>query len=131
MRQREQELFEEHKERLNKELEFIRKHIAGGKHDMAKGKLRRLTRDIVIMEEMGVAGLQNKSWLEVGGRVRTLSPNDAAARLKQLAPPETGPAKINVRLSSETKSSEQIFRTQRVTVGYEEPVFQNGQNKVV
>ena len=119
LRQREMELFEEHKERLNKELEFIRKHIAGGKHDMAKGKLRRLTRDIVIMEEMGVSGLQNKSWLEVGGRVRTLSPNEAAARLKQLVPPETGPAKIKVRLQSENKSSELLFRTQRLTIGYD------------
>ncbi len=119
LRQRERDLFEEHKERLTKELEFIRKHIAGGKHDMAKGKLRRLTRDISIMEELGVAGLQNKSWLEIGGRVRTLSPNEAAARLKQLVPPETGPAKINVRLKSDEKSSEQLFRTQRMTVGYE------------
>lgn len=118
LHQREQALFAEQKERLTKELEFIRKHIAGGKHDMAKGKLRRLTRDIVLMEELGVAGLQNKSWLEVGGRVRTLSPNEAAARLKELVQPEKGPAKINVRLQSENKSSHLLFRTQRMTIGY-------------
>ncbi len=120
IRQRERDLFETEKDRLDKELDFIRKHIAGGKHDMAKGKLRRLTRDIVLMEEIGVKGLENKSWLEVGGRVRTFSPNEAAARLKELTPPNVGPAKINVRLQSEKKSSELLFRTQRMTIGYAE-----------
>ncbi|MFT5196499.1 MAG: ATP-binding cassette subfamily F protein 3 [Candidatus Promineifilaceae bacterium] len=118
MRERKLAMFEMEKERLQKEFDFIRKHIAGGKHDMAKGKLRRLTRDIVLMEELGVGGMESKSWLEVGGRVRTLSPNEAAARLKQLVPPEMSPAKINVRLESESKSGELVFRTQRMTIGY-------------
>ncbi|MFK7803628.1 MAG: ribosomal protection-like ABC-F family protein [Anaerolineae bacterium] len=117
-RQHKLTLFESEKERLQKEFDFIRKHIAGGKHDMAKGKLRRLTRDIVLMEELGVGGMENKSWLEVGGRVRTFSPNEAAARLKQLVPPNVAPAKINVRLESDIKSGELVFRTQRMTIGY-------------
>ncbi|MEM7800370.1 MAG: ATP-binding cassette domain-containing protein, partial [Chloroflexota bacterium] len=116
---REQKLFEAEYERLSKELEFIRRHIAGGKHDMAKGKLRRLTRDIVLIEEVGLTGREGKSWLEIGGRVRTFSPNEAAQRLKGLQPPDNRPPRLNIRLDSNEKSGELVLKTQRLRIGYD------------
>lgn len=122
--EREQKLFESEKERLQKELDFIRKHIAGGNHDMAKGKLRRLTRDIVLIEEVGVTGREGKSWMEIGGRVRTFSPNEAAQRLKQLTPPDKRPPRLNIRLNSEERSGELVLKTQRLTIGFpDNPLF--------
>ena len=118
--EREQKLFEAEHERLTKELEFIRKHIAGGKHDMAKGKLRRLTRDIVLIEEVGLTGREGKSWLEIGGRVRTFSPNEAAQRLKGLQPPDNRPPRLNIRLVSNEKSEELVLKTQRLRIGYDD-----------
>ena len=49
--ERERQLFLSEKARLDEEIAFVRKHIAGGKTDIAKGKLKRLTRDIVLLEQ--------------------------------------------------------------------------------
>ncbi len=117
--EREQRLFTVEKERLENELTFIRKHIAGGKRDIAKGKLKRLTRDIVLIEQVGVSGMEGKSWLEIGGRVRTFSANQAARRLRDLKLPGEGPPPLNIRLQAEQRSARSVLRARRVTIGYE------------
>ena len=35
---------------------------------MAKGKLKRLSRELVAIEELGLLGVQGKSWSETGVR---------------------------------------------------------------
>jgi ATP-binding cassette subfamily F protein 3 len=117
--ERERRLFSAQKERLENELAFIRKHIAGGKRDIAKGKLKRLTRDIILIEQVGVSGMEGKSWLEIGGRVRTFSANEAARRLRALKPPGDGPPPLNIRLQAEQRSARSVLRARRVTIGYE------------
>lgn len=117
--EREQRLFTVEKERLENELTFIRKHIAGGKRDIAKGKLKRLTRDIVLIEQVGVSGMEGKSWLEIGGRVRTFSANQAARRLRDLKLPGERPPPLNIRLQAEQRSARSVLRARRVTIGYE------------
>lgn len=115
---RELALFETEKERLEKELAFIQKHIAGGKSDMAKGKLRRLTRDIVLLEESGMLDRQGKSWLEIGGRVRTFSPNEAMRRLKAVDSPAGRPPTLKIKLKPTQKSTELVMRTKKLHIGY-------------
>ncbi|MEM7336128.1 MAG: ABC-F family ATP-binding cassette domain-containing protein [Chloroflexota bacterium] len=122
--ERELDLFTTEKERLEKELAFVQKHIAGGKTDIAKGKLRRLTRDIVLLEEVGLLDRQGKSWLEIGGRVRTFSPNEAARRLKAIESPAGRPAKMKIKLKPTQKSSDLVLRTKKLQVGYPDaPLF--------
>lgn len=122
--ERELLLFETEKDRLEKEMAFIQKHIAGGKTDIAKGKLRRLTRDIVLLEEFGLLERQGKSWLEIGGRVRTFSPNEAARRLKALESPAGRPPKLKIKLKPSQKSSDLILRTKKLQIGYPDaPLF--------
>ncbi len=115
---REIKLFEAEMERLTGELDWIRRHIAGGKTDMAKGKLKRLTRDIVLIEEVGVLGKEGKAWSEIGGRVRTLTVNEAADRLKGIEPPSSGPPRLNIKLTSEERSGILVLKTQRLRIGY-------------
>lgn len=117
--EREQRVFAAEKERLENELAFIRKHIAGGKRDIAKGKLKRLTRDIVLIEQVGVSGKEGKSWLEIGGRVRPFSANQAARRLRALRLPGDGPPPLHIRLHAEQRSARSVLRARRVTIGYE------------
>ena len=117
-RERETALFAAEKERLENELAFIRKHIAGGKSDIAKGKLKRLTRDIVLMEEVGAGPRQGKSWLEIGGRVRTFSANQAARRLRDLRAPNAGPSPLAIRLQPELRSARAVIRTGSLAIGY-------------
>ena len=122
--EREQSLFTAEKERMEAELDFIRKHIAGGKTDIAKGKLKRLTRDIVLIEQVGVGAKDSKSWLEIGGRVRTFSANEAARRLRDLRGPDDGPPALNIRMQPDLRSARSVLRAKNLTVGYEDkPLF--------
>ncbi|MDA0245168.1 MAG: ABC-F family ATP-binding cassette domain-containing protein [Chloroflexi bacterium] len=125
--ERELAMWTAEKERLDKELDFIRKNIAGGNSDMAKGRLKRLTRDITLLEEVGVQEMQSKSWLELGGRVRTLSANEAAVRLRDLTAPTTTYPTLNIKLKSQQRSGRLVLRTGRLTIGYPDtPLFQTG-----
>jgi ATP-binding cassette subfamily F protein 3 len=122
--ERDQRLFATEKERMENELDFIRKHLAGGKRDIAKGKLKRLTRDIVLIEQVGIRGKEGKSWLQIGGRVRTFSANQAARRLRSLQLPGNRPPPMNIRLQAEIRSARSVMRARKVTIGYtNKPLF--------
>lgn len=116
--EREEALFAAEKERLEKEIDFIRRNIAGGNSDLAKGKLKRLTRDVTLLEEVGVMEMQNKSWLEIGGRVRTLTVNEAAKRVQALTGPANRPPRLNIKLKPEQKSGRFVLRTKKLEIGY-------------
>lgn len=116
--EREVKLFEAERERMEKELDFIRRNIAGGSADVAKGKLKRLTRDIVLMEEYGPAAKEGKNWMQIGERVRTFSANEAAKRLRSLRPPADGPPRLNIRLQAAERSARSVLRSRRLTIGY-------------
>ncbi len=116
--ERESSLFLAEKERLTQELDWVRRHIAGGKTDMAKGRLRRLTRDIILIEQVGVLGKENKSWLEIGGRVRTFTVNEAEQRLNALRPPDNSPPRLNLKLRSQERSGRVALRARKLQIGY-------------
>ena len=116
--QHEETLFANEMARLEVELEFIRKNIAGGKTDIAKGKLKRLTRDIVLIEEVGLLGMQGKSWLHIGERVRTFSVNEAAQRIKELPSPSSRMPKLKIKLKPEQRGSRFVLRTKKLRIGY-------------
>ncbi|MGB5058263.1 MAG: ABC-F family ATP-binding cassette domain-containing protein [Candidatus Promineifilaceae bacterium] len=120
--ERERQLFLSEKARLDEEIAFIRKHIAGGKTDIAKGKLKRLTRDIVLLEQAeagaSLAELQAKSWLEVGGRVRTVSINEAERRVRALIPPQDRIPLLKMKLEAAERSTRTVLRTKDLAVGY-------------
>lgn len=124
--ERDTRLFEAEMERMTAELDFVRKHIAGGKTDIAKGKLRRLTRDIVLLETYGVrAAEMGQSWLQIGERVRTFSANEAARRLRDLRPPVDGPPRLTIRLESAERSVRTVLRGKQVRIGFPDtPLFE-------
>jgi len=115
---REEELFRAEKAHLENELAFIRKHIAGGKSDIAKGKLKRLTRDLMLIEAYGVTAVQGQSWLQIGGRVRTLSANEAAVRLRNLPSPTARRPQLNIKLRPEQRSGRLVLRSKKLQIGY-------------
>lgn len=127
--ERARKIFEEEKERLEKEAEFIRRHIAGGQTDIAKGRLRQLTRDLALIEQVGVVRMaemrrSNADWLAVGMRVRTLTINEVEARIRSLTPPDASPAKLKIRLESMERSSRVVMRARHVAIGYpDRPLF--------
>lgn len=127
--ERAQKLFEEEKERLEKEAEFIRRHIAGGQTDIAKGRLRQLTRDLALIEQVGLVAMAelrrtNANWLTVGGRARTLTINEVDERIRSFIPPSRRPARLDIRLEAQERSSRVVMRTRHAVVGYpDRPLF--------
>src|SRR5207248_2725948 len=90
--ERQQAVFTATKERLAEELEFIKHGYARmSTHSIAEGKLKRLSRDLAVIELRGLAAL-DKPWAQQGTDVhkaadRPLSISEAAKRIRILTPP--------------------------------------------
>ncbi len=120
-------LYEQERERMEKELEFIRRNIAGQNTDQAMGRLRRLSRQLVAIEEVGLVAMQGKGWLEMGlGEVRPMGVDEAADRLRALRP-ASRPPHLNFRLKSVQRGGDIVLRTKDLLVGYPRaPLFSTG-----
>lgn len=102
---RRQKEFDAKKERLEKEMAFVHKHIGSGRgRNMAKGKLRR------ISDELETDGKAKKVWR-------------AKAKLKELERPSGEWDQMNINLTAERRGGKVTLRAQDLTVGYDEPLF--------
>lgn len=115
-----QETFDREKARLLNELDFVKRNIArDSTTDRAKGRLRRLSREIVAIQELGVMALKNKSWLELGiGKVRMMGVAEAEQALKALQAPTNRPPQLNLRLPDASRSGHIILRSTDLQIGY-------------
>ena len=122
--ERRQAVFAEHRERLEKELDYIRRNIAGQRTDQAKGKLRRLSRELKAIEELGFFEAIGKSWSETGvGNVHPMGVDEAAARVRALQPPAARPV-LAMSLKAARRSGDLVLRTTGLEVGYPgKPLF--------
>ena len=128
--ERRQQTFLSEKERLGKDLEYIRRNIAGQNTLQAKGKLKRVSRQIEAMEQAGYEAVLNKSWAQVSRDVRTsmsaMGVDEAAGRLAALRLPSAQSyiPKMNLALRSWQRSGNIILRTHELLVGYpDRPLF--------
>ncbi len=114
-------VFETEKARLEKEMVFIKANIPNGALDQARGKLKRLTRDVMAIEQLGVVILQNKSWSEIAplmtARENPWGVNEAEQRVKALHPPAR-PPQLKVHLKPTHRSGNVVLRTRGLKVGY-------------
>jgi ATP-binding cassette subfamily F protein 3 len=133
---RAERLYNEEKERLEREAEFIQTHIAGGQTDIAKGRLRQLTRDLLLIEQIGLTAAAEsrragQSWIELGGRARTLTINEAIERIRAIRPPGIRPPRLNMRLESPERGARVVLRAKAATIGYPgRPLFDVQQLKL-
>ena len=117
--ERRQLLYEETRERLDKELELVRRFIGWRKMTEAKGKLRLLSRELVAIKEVGIEALQGMSWSETGlGGIRPMTVEEATRAIKEVRPPVSRPPVLSLRLRTEKRSGNIVLRTQRLRVGY-------------
>jgi ATP-binding cassette subfamily F protein 3 len=122
-----EQTFEAEKARLEKELDFIRRNIEGQGVDIARGKLKRLSRELVAIQQLGLAGVQGKSWMETGvGGVRMMTVDEAARAIKELERPVGRPPVLNMRLKATGRSGTLVLRTRDLRVGYPgKPLFES------
>ncbi len=117
-----QQLYETERERLEKELDYVKRHIAGQRTSQAKGKLRRLSRQVEAIESLGVEAMQGKSWLQISQRAdistNTMNVAEVERRIHALKSPLKKPTNLNIDLSAGYRSGNIILSTHEATIGY-------------
>jgi len=126
--ERRKKMFEVEKEKLLREAEYIKKYIAGQNVTQARGKLRRLSRIIQAIEQVGMEAILNKKWIEVSEDVTIatsdLSPDEAERRVRALRLPDHHMTPLNLQLRAEKRSGELVIRTHDIQVGFPgKPLF--------
>ncbi|MCL5611607.1 MAG: ABC-F family ATP-binding cassette domain-containing protein, partial [Chloroflexi bacterium] len=117
---RRQEVFDSEKEKLIKDLEYIKKNIAGQNVQQAKGKLRRLTRVVQAIEQVGMDAVLNSNWsqLDVETTTSPFSVEEAQKRVNSLRSPVRTLPHLHLKLGSQKRSGDLVLRTRDLQVGY-------------
>ena len=116
------ETFEAEKEKLLKDVEYIKKNISGQNVSQAKGKLRRLSRIVQAIEQVGMEAVVNQKWIETSENVTIgtspFGPEEAERRVRSLRAPVRILPHLHLNLRSAARSGELVLRTTDLCVGY-------------
>jgi len=114
------EIFESEKEKLLKEVEYIKKNISGQNTLQAKGKLKRLSRVVQAIEQVGMDTAVNTNWsqLDVETTTSPFSVEEAERRVRGLRPPQRLVPDLGLHLRSTQRSGDLVIRTKNLQVGY-------------
>ena len=121
--------FEAEKERLEKELDYIKRNISGQNVSQAKGRLKRLSRQLQAIQQIGLEAIQGKTWSQIAEDVTTtasiMSVDQAHAAIKALRSPVRGASQLKLHLRPRKRSGNIILRTHDLEVGYPgNPLFE-------
>jgi ATP-binding cassette subfamily F protein 3 len=122
--------FETLQERLLKEMDYIRRHIAGQRTQMAQGKLSRLGREVEAIRVGGLgflSQLRSKGWAQATATLDLRRPaatvGELHERINELRGPTRPPA-LNMKLIASHRSGHIVLRTKEVQIGYPgKPLF--------
>ena len=120
--ERRREVYEEEKEKLEKDLDYIKKNISGQNVTQARGRLRRLSRHLQAIEQVGLDAAIHKKWSVLSVSVDTttsmLSPEEAQRRVAALREPSNKPPQLHLHLHADQRSGEIVLRTHNLQIGY-------------
>ena len=111
-------------ERVAKEMDFIRRNIAGQRTQMAWGKLSRLSREVEAVRVGGLAAignLESKGWSRMTAELDLRRPAATLAELQaaiDALPAPTRPPVVNMRLNAAFRSGNIVLRAAELVVGY-------------
>ena len=128
---RRQQLYDAEMSRMENELDYIRRNIAGQRTTQARGKLKRLSRQIEMLEKSGFLAVQGKSWGKISEALnlnsRVMRVEEAAQRLGALRSPVQHSPNLHLRLQASRRSGDLVLRTRDLAVGYPDdkaPLFE-------
>ena len=122
--QRLDQAYADFRQRLAKEMDFIRRNIAGQRTQMAQGKLSRLAREVEAVRVGGLSTislLKSKGWLQVSNSLDLKRPASTVGELQQRINELRGPTRspeLNMSLRPSTRSGHIVLRTQALQIGY-------------
>jgi len=116
-------VFEEEKARLLKEVDYVQRNwVRASTHAQALGRLRRLTRDLAIVDNYGIMALRSgKKWSEYTFNEHTDRPLDvieAIRKVNAISMPSNRPPRIKPRLAAVNTSGTIVLRIGEVAIGY-------------
>src|SRR5215216_3095068 len=114
------EVFESGREKLMRDVEYIKKNISGQNVQQAKGKLRRLTRVVQAIEQVGMDAVVSTNWsqLDVETTTSPFSVEEAERHVRSLRPPQRSMPDLGLHLRSTSRSGDLVIRTKNLQVGY-------------
>ena len=114
------EVFESERDKLLKDVEYIRKNISGQNVQQAKGKLRRLTRIVQAIEQVGMDAVVSTNWsqLDVETTTSPFSVEEAEKHVRALHSPVRATPNLGLHLRSSRRSGDLVIRTHDLEVGY-------------
>jgi ATP-binding cassette subfamily F protein 3 len=116
------QVFESENERLLKELDYVKRNISGQRTLQAKGKLRRLSRQVEAIESLGVEALLEKSWAQISAEAdistHSMSVDEVERHIKALRPPSHRPPRLHLNLKASLRSGDLVLRTYNANIGY-------------
>ena len=114
--------FEAEKARLMQDMDYIRRNISSQNVAQARGRLKRLSRQLQAIEQIGVEGMRGKSWLKISGEVQVttsvMGPEEAERRLRALTNPVIRPRQLKLKLRTKQRGGNIVMRTRGLEVGY-------------
>ncbi len=118
------------KERMEKELDYVRRNIAGQNTLMAKGKLKRITRELKAVQSLGLQATLGKSWSQISNEAEISGDDwgvaEAAQAINALRPPSGRPPQFNLALKTDRRSGHIVMRTTELEIGYPgNPLFRS------
>ncbi len=122
--QLQQQVYDDFRAHIDKEMEFIRRNIAGQRTQMAQGKLSRLAREVAAVRVGGLDALgllNSKGWLQLTktlalGRIAT-DVGELQQQINELRSPRR-PLTLSMSLPPSHRSGELVLRTKDLQVGY-------------
>jgi ATP-binding cassette, subfamily F, member 3 len=114
--------FEAEKERLLKELDYVKRNISGQRTLQAKGKLRRLSRQVEAIESLGFESIKKMNWAEISQdadiSTHTMSVDEVERHIHSLRGPTDRPPNLHLNLKANQRSGDLVLRTYDLEIGY-------------
>jgi len=114
-------VYKEEKARLLHQVDFIQRNwVRASTHARALGLLRRLTRELAVVDNFGLMALRNgKKWHEFELREdRPLDVIEAIRKVNAIEVPSARPPSIRPRLDVSKNSGNIVLRAHEVEIGY-------------
>jgi ATP-binding cassette, subfamily F, member 3 len=124
------QVYESEMERLEKDLDYIKRNISGQNVKQARGRLRRLSREVEAIQSLGFDGVQGRNWADIAGEAdiseHFMGVEEVEKRVHSLRPPSNRPPQLKLHLKASARSGDLVVRTRNLQVGYRDegrPLF--------
>jgi ATP-binding cassette subfamily F protein 3 len=102
--------------------------MAGQNVAQAKGRLKRLSRQLQAIEQIGLDAMRGKAWSQIAREVETttsvMSVAEAHKHIQSLRNPLQQPERLNLNIRARQRSGDLVLRTFDLTIGYPgKPLF--------